>query len=146
MSSQPTLRKLVLAAVAVLLAAGAKAQYDLSWLTIDGGGVMHSSGGAFSVGATIGQADAASAPALTGGQYALVGGFWAVAAGGCTLPGDLDVDGDVDQADLGILLSAFGTCPGEPFYHQGAGGLAGDPCVTQTDLGVLLATYGQACP
>ncbi|HMQ17343.1 MAG TPA: hypothetical protein PKC49_15355, partial [Phycisphaerae bacterium] len=63
MSSQPTFRKIVLAATtAALLTAGANAQYDLSWLTIDGGGVMYSSGGAFSVGATIGQADAASAP------------------------------------------------------------------------------------
>jgi hypothetical protein len=132
-------------AAAVLLAsvpAVAGAQYDLSWFTIDGGGEMWSVGGVYSLGGTIGQPDTG---VLAGGEFTLVGGFWAAAAMPCTLPGDLDTDSDVDQADLGILLSAYGTCPGEPFYSAPAGELAGDPCVTQTDLGVLLANYGQSC-
>ncbi|MCI0474659.1 MAG: hypothetical protein L0Y55_00270 [Anaerolineales bacterium] len=47
--------------------------YELSWWTVDGGGATFSTGGAYSLGGTIGQADAG---ALSGGSYALSGGFW----------------------------------------------------------------------
>ena len=47
--------------------------YDLTWNTFDGGGGMFSTGGAYSLGGTIGQADAG---AMSGGTYALNGGFW----------------------------------------------------------------------
>jgi uncharacterized repeat protein (TIGR01451 family) len=70
----------------VLLAVPAAAQpYDLSWYTVDGGGATFSTGGTYSLGATIGQPDASGA--LTGGSYALVGGFWAEA---------LNAEGSVD--------------------------------------------------
>jgi hypothetical protein len=55
-------------------AARASAQYSLSRQTIDGGGVMLSTGGTYTLGGTIGQPDAG---ALSGGAYALSGGFWA---------------------------------------------------------------------
>jgi hypothetical protein len=48
--------------------------YDLSWSTIDGGGLTWSTGGGFSLGGTSGQHDAQT-PA-TGGSYTLQGGFW----------------------------------------------------------------------
>jgi len=54
--------------------------YDVTWFTIDGGGVMLSLGDGFSLGGTIGQADAGS---LSGDGYTLVGGFW----GGGVPPG-----------------------------------------------------------
>ncbi|MBN2149618.1 MAG: hypothetical protein JW726_19680 [Anaerolineales bacterium] len=47
--------------------------YDLSWFTIDSGGETFSSGGGYSLGGTIGQADAG---AMHGGGYVLAGGFW----------------------------------------------------------------------
>ncbi len=47
--------------------------YDLTWNTIDGGGAMFSVGGAYSLGGTIGQADAGT---MSGGAYTLNGGFW----------------------------------------------------------------------
>ncbi len=47
--------------------------YDLTWNSIDGGGAMFSSGGAYSLGGTIGQADAGT---MSGGAYTLNGGFW----------------------------------------------------------------------
>jgi hypothetical protein len=48
--------------------------------------------------------------------------------------GDLDYDGDVDQADLGILLAA---------YNQNAGGdIDGDGDTDQADLGIMLANFG----
>ncbi len=53
----------------------------------------------------------------------------------CT--GDLDGDGDVDQADLGILLAA---------YNNDAGGdLDSDGDTDQADLGALLGNYGADC-
>jgi hypothetical protein len=65
--------------------------------------------------------------------------------GGPACTGDLDGDGQRNQSDLGILLAAFGACPGDPNYNPAAGELAGDPCVTQADLGVLLSVFGVPC-
>jgi len=62
----------VLLAISVAVAAAA---YDLSWFTIDSGGVMWSTGGDFELSGTIGQPDA-SATVLTGGDFELTGGFW----------------------------------------------------------------------
>jgi hypothetical protein len=47
--------------------------YDLSWWTVDGGG-GDSKGGVYALGGTAGQPDVG--PALSGGVYTLVGGFW----------------------------------------------------------------------
>jgi hypothetical protein len=51
--------------------------------------------------------------------------------------GDLDGDGDVDQSDLGLLLSDWGctggNCPGD---------VDGDGDTDQSDLGILLANWG----
>lgn len=48
--------------------------YALTWNTFDdSGGAMFSAGGAYSLGGTMGQADAGM---LSGGSYALSGGFW----------------------------------------------------------------------
>ena len=49
--------------------------FSIDWFTIDGGGGT-STGGAFSVSGTIAQPDAG---ALSGGNFTLQGGFWAVA-------------------------------------------------------------------
>ena len=54
------------------------AGYDLNWNTVDGGGYTFSSGEMYSLGGTVGQADA-GAPAQ--GDYSLIGGFWTVAVG-----------------------------------------------------------------
>jgi hypothetical protein len=50
--------------------------YDVSWWTVDGGG-GESAGGDYALAGTVGQPDAIT---LTGGDYTLVGGFWAGAA------------------------------------------------------------------
>ena len=47
--------------------------YDLTWNSIDSGGAMFSTGGTYSLGGTIGQADAGT---MSGGTYMLNGGFW----------------------------------------------------------------------
>ena len=52
----------------------------------------------------------------------------------CGPPGDLDGDGDVDLADLAILLASYGVDDG--------GDLDGDGDTDLTDLAILLANYG----
>lgn len=54
------------------------AQYSIGWYTIDAGGGTSASG-LYSVSGTIGQSDA-SEQTMTGGQYSLTGGFWALYA------------------------------------------------------------------
>lgn len=54
---------------------------------------------------------------------------------------DLNGDGSVDGADLGILLSAWGTCT-DPCCPSD---LTGDGQVDGADLGILLASWGD-CP
>lgn len=68
--------KAFLAILATAIAVSAPAQnYSIDWFTMDGGGGA-SSGGGYSITGTIGQPDAGTT--MTGGQYALVGGFWAL--------------------------------------------------------------------
>lgn len=59
----------------------------------------------------------------------------------CDIPGDLDGDGDVDLADLAILLAAYDTCEGDAGYNPDAD-LDGSGCVELSDLAELLANYG----
>jgi hypothetical protein len=62
-------------------------------------------------------------------------------AGEPTCVADANGDGVTDQADLGILLSAFGTSEGDPGYNA-AVDYDTDGTIGQPDLGFLLADYG----
>lgn len=76
--------------------------YDVSWSTVDGGGQMSATGRGYLLSGTIGQADAGST--LSGGEYTMIGGFWAVSAALSLCgsdPGDMDGDDDVDLVDFG---------------------------------------------
>jgi hypothetical protein len=73
---------------------------------------------------------------LDGLEYAVVD-LCAIGASGCC-SGDLDADGTVGGADLGLLLSAWGT-------GGGASDLDGDGSVGGGDLGLLLSAWG-TCP
>lgn len=84
-ASRRTLRHVAVSALAAALAlilvvvvvsphvAAQSGGYDLTWSTIDGGGAAFSTGGAYTLGGTIGQLDAGL---LSGGPYTLSGGFW----------------------------------------------------------------------
>src|SRR5438105_4074239 len=110
-AGRPIIAALVLIGGLCLFAvARAHAQYDLTWNTIDGGGATFSTGGAFSLGGTIGQPDA-GAP-MTGGAFSLVGGFWTGAANLCTLPGDLNLDGLRDGQDVQLFVNCLITGSG----------------------------------
>jgi hypothetical protein len=56
--------------------------------------------------------------------------------------GDLNGDGFVDGADLGVLLGLWGNCPS---FGACAADLNGDGNVTGADLGMLLGAWG-LCP
>lgn len=76
---------LVVATLAASLATIAHAFDPITWSSIDGGGVAHVSGGAYTLGATIGQHDAGT---LAGSTYTLRGGFWTGGATGTVGVGD----------------------------------------------------------
>ncbi|HUU98537.1 MAG TPA: hypothetical protein VM487_22615 [Phycisphaerae bacterium] len=64
-----------------------------------------------------------------------------IAAWTPAIPGDLNGDGCVDQADLGILLADWGCSGGEC-----PGDCDGDGDTDQSDLGILLTHWGEGCP
>ncbi|MBN2390921.1 MAG: hypothetical protein JXR84_09365 [Anaerolineae bacterium] len=64
---------IILLSVSSLARAQSGNGYDLTWHTIDSGGVTFSMGNGYQLGGTIGQPDAGS---LSGGNYTLSGGFW----------------------------------------------------------------------
>ena len=70
------LKIILLALSLTALVAQAQTNYTIDWYTIDGGGGT-STGGVYAVSGTIGQPDAG---AMSGGNYTLEGGFWAVIA------------------------------------------------------------------
>ena len=120
-------RQAVLATMigSLALAPAATAQdFDISWYTIDGGGEMFTSGGDFELSGTIGQHDAGpSTGAMTGGDFELVGGFWAISGGDsppCE-PCDANCDGAVDAFDIEPFLDLLfagatpcSVCAGDP--------------------------------
>src|SRR5262245_10664322 len=93
---------LIMCAAVLAIAVTGVAQYAIDWSTVDGGGAMSSTGGAFEVAGTIGQPDASQAQQLTGGTYTLTGGFWAIAVPVCStfVAPDFDHDCDVDLTDF----------------------------------------------
>ncbi|MEZ6242212.1 MAG: GC-type dockerin domain-anchored protein [Phycisphaerales bacterium] len=113
--------------------------FDLSWHTIDGGGVTFASGGVFTLGGTIGQFDA-SEP-LTGGQFTLYPGFWPGAVQGPCNVADYDVPfGVLDFSDVFFFLVAFGNM-------EAAADLA-VPFGTFdfSDVFAFLVAFGEGCP
>jgi hypothetical protein len=57
------------------------------------------------------------------------------------IPGDFDMDGDVDVSDLGILATNYGTTVGMTWREGDANGSGG---VDVSDLGELATYYGQS--
>ncbi len=128
------MRTLTLCAILITLMGVAYAQsrggYDLSWWTIDSGGITFATGG------TLGQPDASNA--LTGGSYSLTGGFWFAPACIAT-NGDVDGSGCVDDADLLAVLFAFGATGLNP------ADVNCDATVDDADLLIVLFNFGSGC-
>lgn len=101
-------RVLAVARMVVILLAIAVAQtwaqqYQITRSTVDGGGVMFSTGGSFELSGTIGQPDAG---VLSGGEFELSGGFWfPVSADDCNSDGFVDL---IDYKDTDECISGPG--------------------------------------
>jgi Right handed beta helix region len=65
----------------------------------------------------------------------------AVTEGGEPVPGDVDGDGHVGLTDLALLLTAFGSCSGDPGFNPGAD-FDANGCIELTDLATLLGNFG----
>ena len=103
--------------------------YDLSRNSIDGGGVMRSTGGGFELSGSIGQPDAGT---MTGGGFELAGGFWFGLA-----PADCNEDGLVSLFDHETFTSCL-LGPG--------GGIGASPCPcfdVDRDGDITLNDYAQ---
>lgn len=105
---QLRIRSVFLMAALGLAALASAAQID--WYTVDGGGAMFTTNGAFELSATVGQHDAGGP--MCGGDFELVGGFWAI-AGEPQSTGDADGDGDVDLDDHAQFVDCMAG-PGAP--------------------------------
>lgn len=102
----------IFALMAVVVVGTAVAQdFEITRSTIDGGGVMSSTGGDFELSGTIGQPDAG---VLSGGGLTLTGGFWFEEP-----RDDCNADGGVDLLDHGD----FAACLSGP-----NGGIADSSC------------------
>lgn len=85
-------------------------EYELSWYTIDGGGVMFRTADQYELSGTIGQPDAGG-PMAAGG-YELTGGFWFSLA-----PGDCNSDAGVnlfDHRDFAACITGPEAGPSNP--------------------------------
>ena len=142
-----TNRKLISFSVVMLFfvvtfRAGAQ-PFDLSWHTFDAGGGMNSTGGAFALSGTIGQADAQTPQVMAGGAFQLVGGFWPGTAVVCTCPGDMNGDtqkNGLDISQFAQCVIAGGSC--------GCADVDGLPGVNAGDVAVFVTDVlaGSLCP
>jgi len=136
--TQRQIRMLMLAAAAlgapVILAVAVDPIYDLTWHTIDGGGVMRSTGGDFELSGTIGQPDAG---VMSGGSFTLSGGFWFE-----VVASDCNEDGVVNLFDY----DTFQTCLTGPGGGPPAPGCEcydfdGDGKITLLDFATVQAMF-----
>lgn len=111
--------------------------YDLTWWSIDGGGITFAGGGGFTLGGTAGQPDATQLNELTGGAFRLTGGFWFAAC--ITTNGDVDNNGCVNDSDLLQILFNFGAT-GNNLADVNCDGVVND-----TDLLIILFNFGSGC-
>ena len=130
----------VLAALVAGTALAGGVGLEIPWYTIDGGGVMNSTGGTFELSGTIGQPDAGQI--MSGGGFTLSGGFWfAVESGDC------NVDGAVTSNDY----SEFQTCVsgeggGLPMTLCSCSDFDGDGDVDLIDYAEFILSFSNTMP
>ena len=79
---------------------------------------------------------------MSGGDFALRGGYWQpTASGGCgDCPTDVDGSGNTGASDLAVLLGSWGPCaPGDACECLDDNG---DGVIGAADLAVLLGSWG----
>ena len=125
--------RLSVAAVSLLLALTAAAQYAIPWHSIDGGGATApSTGGVYALSGTIGQVDAGRV-ARRNDHYRLESGFWGIAVQQAGFPSL-----SVTQQSTNAVLSWI--TPETGFIVQFTTNLT--PSTVWTDLGPATSTNG----
>ncbi len=105
-------RRICFAVLVASVAAPADAQYTIDWFTVDGGGAMQTSGGPYTLAGTIGQADAGH---MSGGSYALGGGFW---MGGGTIAVDVEDSPEVLAGAAPLTFRVHPAAPNPLVHHS----------------------------
>ena len=99
---------LALAGAAPTALAQSGGPYEITSWTIDGGGIINASAGAYTLSGTIGQPDAG--PTLSAGNYDLSGGFWPTVMDLNACPADLAPPyGVLNFFDLAAYISLYNT-------------------------------------
>jgi hypothetical protein len=111
--------------------------YSIPWSTIDGGGVINSSGGTYTLSGTIGQPDAGAT--MTGGSYSLTGGFWAGVNNAAPCPADFTGEGDLNFLDVSAFLAAYS-------MMDTSADFTGEGDFNFLDVSAFLAAYAAGCP
>jgi hypothetical protein len=94
----------VFAFLAIVMGSALASEFEITRSTVDGGGVMRSTGGGFELSGTIGQPDAGKMTSGDG-ELELTGGFWFEER-----PDDCNSDGWIDLVDY----DDFGECLSGP--------------------------------
>jgi hypothetical protein len=124
---------LALLGVCDMANAQAVGSFDIAGATQAGGG-GRSIGGAFALDGTIGQT---AASPMSGGEFGILSGFTATCPPDCDV-GDLDCDGSINGADLGIILLEFGPCATP---HYCLSDLDGNGEVDGGDIAIMLLIW-----
>lgn len=128
----------VVAGIASIASAGiGGGSFSIPWSTIDGGGVINSTGGSYTLSGTVGQPDAGAT--MTGGSFSLTGGFWAGVDSSEPCPADLTGEGDLNFLDVSAFLSLYGMMdPAADFQPDGN--------FNFLDVSAFLSAFGAGCP
>ncbi len=125
----------------VICASGAAvcaAPFEIARSTIDGGGIVRSTGEQFELSGTIGQPDAGT---MSGGGFELAGGFWFPLD-----PGDCNEDGIVGLFDHGTFAPCL-TGPGAPTAAEcGCFDVNGSGTVDLDDFARIQTTFAREQP
>ena len=135
MRLKPLLAGLIALAGAAPALGQSGASFDVSWSTRDGGGGT-SSGGGWSLSATVAQVDAGPGAGMSGGGWSLVGGFWPGMARPCFA--DCNKDGTLTVADFGCFQTKFAV--GAPYADCNA-----DGTLTVADFGCFQSKFVAGC-
>jgi hypothetical protein len=113
--------------------------YDLTWSSIDGGGLMSSTGGIYSIAGTIGQPDAGAESA---GSFGCAGGFWYADGSPCYANCDGSTTAPVlNVLDFTCFLNKFAA--GDPYAN--CDGSTTAPVLNVLDFSCFLNKFAAGC-
>ncbi len=120
-----------------VFAGPAGGSFEITWYTIDAGGINNAAGGGYVLSGTIGQPDAG--PEMTGGQFSLSGGFWPGVQNIPSCAADLNGDGMLNFFDVSAFLTAYNAMDPVADFND-------DGMFNFFDVSAFLVAYNAGCP